>query len=241
MLKIKKKIKIFSLLIVTLSLFCLFAYFSAYLDLKIAKFFLKPPADSWYFLYRKITLRYINAIYNWLTIPGTAIAITTFGYYLLSFLPPFAKQYKQYRRYFLFFTLNMLIGSGLIINGILKEFWGRPRPIQVLTNKTTMKFHPFYKPNFDLSHKYKSFPSGHSSTGFYFFSFYHYGRRRKKKKLAYFGLFFGLLFGLFIGLLRMMQSAHFLSDILAAGVVMWSVSQFFDYFLLSPLEKKNYD
>ena len=40
----------------------------------------------------------------------------------------FISHFKKWRRGALALVLTLTLGAGLIVNGILKEVWGRPRP-----------------------------------------------------------------------------------------------------------------
>ena len=65
-----------------------------------------------------------------------------------------------------FLALMLLVGPGLLINGVFKTFWGRPRPIQCTDFGGEMTFLPVGEwasspfPN-------SSFPSGHASVAFF--------------------------------------------------------------------------
>ena len=65
----------------------------------------------------------------------------------------------------------------------------------------------------------QSFPSGHASTGFYFFALY-FVMRNRSRRAAWLWLAFALAFGSLMGLARMIQGKHFLSDVAwSAGFV----------------------
>jgi lipid A 4'-phosphatase len=123
----------------------------------------------------------------------------------------------RYRKAALFCVLLMLLGPGLVVNGIFKENWGRPRPRQTDVFSGEEKFLSVWEKGSNRA--YHSFPSGHASMGFFLF-FPFFLLRRRSKRWAVVSLCLGLGFGGMIGLGRMMQGGHFASDVLwSAGFV----------------------
>ena len=123
------------------------------------------------------------------------------------------KQRRSWIRPGLFLVILLALGPGLIVNSIFKEYWGRPRPREVVQFGGTREFlQPWQK---GIVHKGRSFPSGHSSAAFYltapFFLF-----RRKKPRAAAFWMAGGLVFGVLMSVARIAQGGHFLSDTLWA-------------------------
>jgi membrane-associated PAP2 superfamily phosphatase len=116
--------------------------------------------------------------------------------------------------------LALMLGPLLLTNGVLKSYYGRPRPQQVVEFGGDQPFRPVLLPTFDP--KENSFPSGHAAAGFalllpYFFL------RRGSPGWAYAVLGTGLAFGGVMGMVRMAQGGHFFSDVLwSAGVVYFS-------------------
>jgi membrane-associated PAP2 superfamily phosphatase len=124
--------------------------------------------------------------------------------------------YRQRRGWIrpgLFLAILLALGPGLIVNSIFKEYWGRPRPRDVVQFGGTKEFlHP-WQPG--IAHKGRSFPSGHSSGAFYLTApFFIY--RRKNPRTARLWLVGGLSFGLIMSVARITQGGHFLSDTLWA-------------------------
>ena len=60
----------------------------------------------------------------------------------------------------------MLVGPGLIVNGILKDQWARPRPGEVVEFGGPLAFMPWYKPGGECRSNC-SFVSGESATAFW--------------------------------------------------------------------------
>jgi lipid A 4'-phosphatase len=109
-----------------------------------------------------------------------------------------------------------LLGNGLIIEGIFKNFMGRPRPVQVVQFGGTDAYHGPFVPGDDPPN-HRSFVSSHAAAGFALMSL---GltcgpvwRRR--------WLLIGTVSGAVIGAGRMMQGGHFLSDIIFAFYAIW--------------------
>lgn len=163
-----------------------------------------------------------DLLFNYGTLPANITAGLAACIYLLSFV---VKSLKKWRSGALILILTLAFGCGFIINGVLKEYWGRPRPKQVEAFGGTQPFRPFYSANFfHQSIPSKSFPCGHASMGFYFFAFAFIGKRIDKKWLKNGAIVFALLFGGAIGMARMMQGGHFLTDVLFSGLIMWAVA-----------------
>lgn len=115
---------------------------------------------------------------------------------------------------YLFLILCLAIGPGLVANGILKEHWGRARPRNVAEFGGHRQFTPALQPADQCAHNC-SFVSGDASQGFFYTAFAFVVPRRRRKPVMAAGLAIGAL----VGLERIMQGAHFLSDVLFAGIV----------------------
>lgn len=122
---------------------------------------------------------------------------------------------KKYRKSFIFIILFLTIGSGLIVNSLFKDHWGRPRPREIMEFGGGYRFihHWVMGP----LGKNSSFPSGHASVAF--FMIFPYFINRKKK--AFLTLTPGILWGLLMGTIRMAQGGHFASDVIYAGFFMY--------------------
>ena len=116
-----------------------------------------------------------------------------------------------------FLALLLALGPGLVVNGLFKEGWGRPRPREIIQFEGKQLFlQPWQK---GLSGGGRSFPSGHASVAFYMLSPYFIYRQRNKRR-ARFWLAGGVVFGICMSIARITQGGHFLSDTLwAFGMV----------------------
>ena len=142
------------------------------------------------------------------------------------------------RTHALALVLTIILGAGFITHTLLKDHWGRPRPKQVTEFGGSQPFRPFYSPNFfHQPHPSKSFPCGHCTMGFYFFALALVLKRLGYRKGYYFTFAFALVFGITLGISRMAQGGHFLSDVLAAGLIMWITAYLCDRHL-NPIEHR---
>lgn len=177
-------------------------------DLKFQDLFWDPVAGKW--KGRQVPI--FGFLYQYGVIPALFVGLGSLFLLVLSFpLRPLCK----FRRIFLYLFLILALGSGLITNGILKEFWGRPRPSQLKSYGGIQSYEPilYYNPaSFG-----KSFPCGHATMGFYFFGVALLFRKRVRAAL----LVAALVFGMVMGLARNSYGGHFLTDVLWAGLIMW--------------------
>jgi lipid A 4'-phosphatase len=125
--------------------------------------------------------------------------------------------------------LTLLIGPGLIVESLLKSTWGRARPKDISDFGGSALYTPPWQIA-DQCDKNCSFVSGHAAVAFwvtaYAFLLPPYWRRA--------GLLAGIAFGLGVGLVRMVQGAHFFSDIAFAGLIVLAVNETLAHFILKP-------
>ena len=129
----------------------------------------------------------------------------------------------------LFFLLSAAIGPGLIVNELLKNNFGRPRPDIIIEFDGK---HKFVKP-LEFSNACKkncSFSSGHASMGYYFTSISYLFRSRKFAFKFVFSFFF--LFGSMVGLMRIIQGRHFLSDVIFSALITILVNHIISFYIL---------
>jgi lipid A 4'-phosphatase len=113
----------------------------------------------------------------------------------------------------IYVMLVCITGPGLVVNILFKENFGRARPVQIKEFGGYAKFTPPFMITNQCNNNC-SFVSGHASIGFVFcaFAFIHQGRKR----IFYHAL--AITLGSLFGLGRIMQGAHFLSDVIFSGV-----------------------
>jgi lipid A 4'-phosphatase len=163
--------------------------------------------------------------WSWLYLYGEAPGLLLgAGSLLLFFLSFFKPRLKPYRGQALYLALVLIVGSGLIVNVFCKNLLGRPRPEQVAEFGG---FWEYLKPfQAGIPGRGQSLLSGHASVAFYFLCLYFLLPEKKRWP----GLALGLVYGGLMGTARVLQGAHFPSDVLLAGVMMFWVSA-----LLQPL------
>ena len=118
--------------------------------------------------------------------------------------------------------VTLALGPGVLSNLVLKEHWGRPRPIDVAEFGGDEHFRPWWDPRGDCP-KNCSFVAGEPSGAFWTLA----GAAVVPphwRALAYSA---ALAFGAAVGVLRMAAGAHFFTDWVFAGVfsflVVWVV------------------
>jgi len=204
----------------------LLAPFTPYLDIKFSGYFFNPESGNF------TNNAYHSFVFHYAQLPGFIF----FGIALLGLgLSYFKKRLTRHRNALLIFVLAMALGPGLIINVFLKPGWGRPRPRQVIDFAGSEKYQAFYSPRFGYNgaDKYKSFPSGHASMGFYFFILAVYGARMRNRPLVLIGYSVAITLGIILGVTRIAQGGHFFSDIIVAALVTWWTALVVDWMIFS--------
>jgi len=189
------------------------------LDLKTAAVFYGWPGGAW----PGLRWGWAEALYRW----GQAPADVVGGLGCLAFGLSFAsKRLRPLRGPGLYLGLLLLLGPGLGSNVLAKGLAGRPRPEQTVGFGGAWEYHgPF---DFGVPGRGASFISGHASNAWFFLGlFFLAGPSRPKKFLALAG---ALAFGAAMSFARVSQGAHWLSDTLLAGLLLWTLAA-----ALSPL------
>lgn len=178
-------------------------YYSPFIDQKIAFLPFNQISDKFYGETNS-WCRIIYAIVPFITALMIIAPITVLVFY--------KKNSDGLKRGAIITLLALAIGPGLIVNTVLKNHWGRPRPYQVLRDHKT--FSPVWAPKFNAP-KNNSFCSGHAAIGFFlgvpFWAL-------QRKKLAIIASVCG---GGVIGFVRILEGGHYLTDVLFAGVFVW--------------------
>ena len=183
-------------------------------------------------------------LYDYGPAPGMIIFVFAL---LLWFISSFSGFQKTNRRVFAFIALLMVLGPGLLVNAVFKEYWGRPRPRETVEFGGQREFVPplvmgefvamqsyekmlessqgavewdILRSLYSIKGKYNSFPSGHASVGF-FMMFPYFLYRYRKRRLAMVWLVGGSCYGILMGIGRMAQGGHFASDTLWAFAIVY--------------------
>ncbi len=117
-------------------------------------------------------------------------------------------------RSILFIVITLALGPGLLVNAILKENVGRARPIAITEFGGKQKFTPAFMIVNECDTNC-SFVSGHASFGFFLMSFAFLIANKRKRLMAWIAL---LILASYTAFSRVMDGAHFLSDIIFAGI-----------------------
>lgn len=133
---------------------------------------------------------------------------------------------SRLRLHGLFILLSVIVGPGLIINALLKDHWGRPRPREIVEFGGRMQY---AAPLLPSSAHGKSFPCGHCSVGYlYAVGWWIWRRNRPRWAVASLGV--GLGMGSLLGVGRMAAGGHFLSDAVWAGLIAFGVAHVLYYY-----------
>ncbi len=132
-------------------------------------------------------------------------------------------------RRMLFLVLSFAVGPGLIVNALLKEYWGRARPNDVVAFGGGAQFTPALIPA-DQCAGNCSFVSGDVSIAFAYVAIALLLPARWRAA----GIVAALAFGGFVAALRFLQGAHFLSDVVFAALFTLLPVAIFARLLLSP-------
>lgn len=126
-----------------------------------------------------------------------------------------------------FLLLVLVLGPGLLVNGILKEHWGRVRPLNCQEFGGTGVFTPAFVPSDQGG---RSFSSGHASGSSYWVlvALVLAPRRRVWLWLA-------LGYSLLVAWARLAAGGHFLSDILVSWFIVALLAYWLDGLLSPPL------
>ena len=115
-----------------------------------------------------------------------------------------------------FLIATLALGPGLLTNVILKDHWGRPRPIDVQQFGGDYRFTSWWDPRGDCPDNC-SFIAGEPSGAFWTLAPAALAGP-ELQPLAYAA---ALAFGAGLGVLRIAAGAHFFSDVVFAGVLMY--------------------
>ena len=121
-----------ALLLVTM----LLAWFDV--DRRVAAHFYRPGA-GWY-LAKAPLWRWL---YTYGTIPGLLLTIGALTVYLAGL---YVQQLQRWRKPCLLVVLTTVVAAGLLVNAVLKQYWGRPRPDQTTEFGGKWDYRPIFPP-----------------------------------------------------------------------------------------------
>jgi len=171
-------------------------------------------------------------LYRYGTIPGAALAALGIFAFSASFV---FKKAVKFRKPAALIILTFMLGPGLFINVICKNYTGRPRPREVKEFGGRWDFRePFV---FGKPGRGFSFPCGHASMGFVFYAVY-LAYRKKYPKTAVSFLAGSFILGGAVGLARLAQGAHFASDVLWSAGFTVLAAESIHYFWIQTWDDK---
>jgi lipid A 4'-phosphatase len=157
-----------------------------------------------------------RSLYRYGPLPGLVLGLVGVGMIGTSF---FKGRSRRLGRAGVFLTLHLALGPGLLVNGLFKPCWNRPRPKETAEFGGPLAFVPLLSST--SRSEAKSFPSGHAAMGFFLISpaFLLYRRRARLAVACY---LLGMCWGTTVGLARIAEGGHYPSDILWA----WAIVHF---------------
>ncbi len=204
-IEFEEKNHIFYIIIILLGL-CLFLTIAPTLDLYLAGIFyygnsqfLLQSFDFLSLLFREIIMPVILVYVLLLPIVNQffKIEIIYFGY-------------KFTVKEVILIWFSQIFTILIFINLILKTFWGRARPGDIILYGGEHSFTPWYFIS-DACESNCSFVSGDASVGFSLIIIYLVTKN-------IFFIYSSLIFGFVLGIIRMSAGGHFMSDVLFAGI-----------------------
>lgn len=177
------------------------------IDLAVARVFV--DADSRFWLARHPLLLLANELVNWLAL--CLVAVSSAG--LVYTLRRRRRLAMLDGRAFAFIVASLAIAPGLIANVLFKNEWGRARPRQLVEFGGTADFTPALVIA-DQCATNCSFVAGDASLAFTTLALALLTPPRWRPGW----IALAVLFGAVIGAVRVVQGAHFLSDVVFAGI-----------------------
>ena len=152
------------------------------------------------------------------SIPVLAIVVSILLILMLGFTLLSKKSVGPFGSRKTFYLLAALaLGPGLVVHTVFKDQWDRARPRDVVEFGGDKRFTPAFVIS-DQCERNCSFVAGHPSMGFFFMALALIARRRRTLYAVAIGL------GGLAGLGRIVQGAHFLSDVVFSGIFVFLVA-----------------
>lgn len=155
-------------------------------------------------------------LYRYGEIPPLVFAVFALIWYVCAKL---GKISKKYARPCLVVVLTVIIGPGILVNGVLKEYWGRPRPVDIQAYHGNSDYRNVWQPAGKGAGK--SFTCGHCAMAFSVAS----GAAvyPLHPAIAVGTFVAGVSYGILMGVARISQGGHFPTDVLWSATVVLMV------------------
>jgi len=191
------------------------------LDLAVARAFYRPGAPNSWPLAERPLARLLYGAAPWVTASLVLVGLAMLATSVL-------RRRDRLRREAIFLLAAVVIGPGVIVNGVFKDHWHRPRPRDVVELGGTRAYVP---PLLRGSAGGGSFPCGHCSVGFLYAAGWWIWKRRRPVR-ARLALAAGMAAGSGIGLARMAAGGHFLSDIVWSALLALGIAHALYHYVL---------
>ncbi len=159
--------------------------------------------------------RWLYVVAPW---PAIAMGVGALAVLIVGFL---VRDLAVYRKEMVFLLLLLLLGPGLLVNIVLKDNVGRPRPHETIQFGGEHEYFHFWQGGTSKGRN-NSFPSGHASIAFAVMGPWFLLRSRHGRAAKIF-LASGISWGLLVGTARIFQGGHFISDVIWAGGLVYLV------------------
>ena len=173
-----------------------------------------------------------NWFYEYGVIPGILVSILSFFAWIYSLTN---KKIAILRPYLLICALTPIIASALLVNVVLKDHTGRPRPREIKQFSGNWEYLPALQTG--IPGRGHSFPCGHCSIAFTLTSGIVFWRH--SRKFAILSLSLGLVFGMLMSIARIAQGGHFITDAMWSLGVVWLTLTTLYYFVYQPPRTEN--
>lgn len=193
-------------------------------DRAIARAFYRLEADHHWPLSQQAPWKWMN---RYAGIGAAAMALSALALLIRSYV---TGKSRRTRIHLVYLLLVIALGPGIAVNAVMKELWGRPRPRQVVEYGGWLTYRSILQP--DKPGRGKSFPCGHCSAGFAVVALY-FIARRKHPGWAAGAIALTLVSGGAMSAARVMSGAHFASDALMAGAIVFLVAGWLYYAVLN--------
>ena len=168
-----------------------------------------------------------NWLYEYGVIPGIFVSILSFFTWIYS---RSNKKLAILRPYLLICASTPIIASALLVNVVLKDHTGRPRPREIQQFSGNWEYLPALKTG--IPGRGHSFPCGHCSIAFTLTSGVVFWRL--SRKFAILSLSLGLIYGILMSIARIAQGGHFITDAMWSLGIVWLTLTTLYYFVYQP-------
>ncbi len=193
-----------------LGLLCLSTLLEA--DLRFSSHFYDPTAAAPWVFKHAIPWRWLYTYGEW---PGWLLALAAVTVWLGS---RWRRPWIGHRRACALLVLAVAFGPGLVVNGVVKSLWGRPRPAQSDVFGGPRPYRQWWQPG--AMGGGRSLPSGHAAMGYILVVGVYLVPRSRPTWQRWLPLGGALAYGSLLGVTRIVQGGHFVSDVLWSGALM---------------------